>query len=431
MKRKILKVTLGIAIIASLSGCSNTDKQISLEVPEKEQTEILDTQGKNKEIYEETQNIDNTPEVLEMTTLEKAATMIDKFNEKGENILYSPLSLDMALGLVSEGSVDETRKQLDNYLLTENYNEKASKIIKYTEEISDEENKFEIANSIWVDKSCSLKQSYQSVVENTFKATAKTLDIKNDPVNSAAEINEWVDNKTHGLIKEIIIPSALSSDTKSVLVNSIYFNALWAEKWETSEDSKLQFTNLNAKVIETDLLYGNVDTYFENKKATAFGKYYKNGLMFIGVLPKNEGEFNISELNLDELLENEKENIEVYAEMPKLDYEFTSYNLTEHLKDFGVTDIFNSESKLTEIIEPNKDIDTLVITDIIQKCRIILDEEKTEAAAVTAIIMANCTSIEISEKEYKEVILDRPFAYMIYDTVNKEVVFIGKYVDAK
>ena len=166
---------------------------------------------------------------------------------------------------------------------------------------------------------------------------------------------------------------------------------------------------------------GSGNVYYENDKATAFGKAYYNGFEFIGILPKEEGEFSILDLDLEGLLKSEDTSYQVNARMPKLNFETSAEMVEDLLKSQGVTIPFDiSRACFDKIVKDQ----TLYVDTILQKCKIELDENGTKAAAVTAMMMrANGIAVE---KKVKEVNLNRPFAFLIYDTVNDEILFVGK-----
>jgi len=117
---------------------------------------------------------------------------------------------------------------------------------------------------------------------------------------------------------------------------------------------------------------------------------------------------------------------DVHAIAPKLDYETTANNIVDVLKAQGVNQAFDRYNGQFDRLVDEKE---LYISDILQKCKIEMDEKGTRAAAVTAIMMLECESCEEPvEREKKEVYLDRPFAFLIYDSVNDKIVFAGKVV---
>ena len=131
------------------------------------------------------------------------------------------------------------------------------------------------------------------------------------------------------------------------------------------------------------------------------------------------------DLDLKGLLETKSTDYTVRALMPKLNYDTSAEAVEEILMAQGLVTPFDSGSaRFDQMIEG----DELHISQIIQKCKIELDENGTKAAAVTAIMMRT-NSIAPMEKQVKEVYLDRPFAYLIYDSVNDEIVFVGKVTE--
>ncbi len=126
---------------------------------------------------------------------------------------------------------------------------------------------------------------------------------------------------------------------------------------------------------------------------------------------------------------SERENLTIWKAsfMPKLNFETTAENIVEILKAQGVGEVFDKEqSDLTGLVEMEAD-EVSYVSDIIQKTKIELDENGTKAA-VTAIMVDMCTTAMPVERERKQVYLDRPFAFMIYDEAQNQIVFMGKVV---
>ena len=363
---------------------------------------------------------------------EKAAFLADQvYLECGKNVLVSPLSLNLALGLAAEGTSGETAKEMYEYLGSSDFANWADRYLTYAEGMkssgasSEEYNfAFHLANSIWVKQGEKIKQDYQKLVQQKFRAEAESVDFVNEADKTAKKINSWCDKNTGGMIKEIVNPKMFSMSLEAILVNSVYFESPWQKEWKTCEH---EFTNLDGSKTQKEMLHDVVDAYYENEQCTAFAKDYYNGFQFIGILPKQEGEFNVSDLDLKSLMESRTTKYDVKAIAPKLDYETTANNIVDVLKAQGVQRIFDERS--AEFGNMVEDAD-LFISDIIQKCKIELDEKGTKAAAVTAILVDKCESVEETRaKEVKEVYLDRPFAYLIYDSVNDQIMFVGKVTE--
>ena len=360
---------------------------------------------------------------------EKAAFLADQvYEENGGNVLVSPLSLNLALGMVAEGTTGETATELYRYLGREDYAVWADRYFSFAEGLKTEKTRdseysfsYQLANSIWVRQDARLKEAYKELVAGKFRAEAENVDFMGEPAATAGKINSWCDKHTNGLVKEVVKPDLFTEDLKAVLVNSVYFESPWLEEWGLQEH---KFTDLEGKVSEREMLFDVVTDYYENDACTAFAKSYYNGFRFIGILPKQEGEFQLKDLDLQGLLASKTDKYDVRALMPKLDFDTTANCLVDVLKAQGVQRIFDPEkAEFGEMIEDSM----LFVSDVLQKCKIELDEKGTRAAAVTVILAKDCAAIMDPEpREVKEVFLDRPFAFLIYDQINDQIVFAGK-----
>lgn len=423
-----------LALSAMLAGCTDVDTtQPNNAAQEETQTQATQTEDEKQQMSEgqlsnmvlEELNVD--PMNLK-DTWQRAAFFADwVYAEKRENVLVSPLSLNMALGLVAEGASGDTAKELYDYLGRTDYTSYVDQYLEFAEGLACKKGekqyndsysfRYEIANSLWVNQNNRLLKDYQKTVQKAFRAEVEPADFEKDVSGTVKKINSWCSDKTHKLIPKIVETSDISPDLKAILINSLYFESPWKQEWHVSEG---EFTAMDGSKKTQDMLYGSVDCYYENDKATAFGKAYSNGFCFIGILPKEKGEFSILNLDLESLMKSESYDYLVSARMPKLNYGTTESNVEKILQAQGMELPFTFNAEIKGIIENNN----LYINQIIQKTKIELDENGTKAAAVTAIMMK--ASGMMPQQEVKEVILDRPFAFMIYDTQNDEILFLGK-----
>lgn len=354
--------------------------------------------------------------------------LFDAISADKNNAMFSPISLNMALGLIEAGADGKTKAQINSYLRIENFGNFADFAESYidrarslTFESDDKEkstNALEIANSFWADNAFPFKDEYKQRVSDKFGAEVKNLDFA-DKENTIKEINGWVSEKTHKMIPSILLD--YGTETKTVLVNTVYFESAWLEKWDFSEEKKENFWLSNGKSKELPLMYNDGDRYFENDKATAFGCLYKNDLMFIGILPKETGNFTLESLDIPSLLTSGTAEHEVRAVMPKLSFE-TAFSLKDALTAAGLESVFGENnadfSGISDILNKPP-----FISDILQKTCLGLDEYNTRAAAVTFSYLG---WPEPEPKECRTVRLDRPFAFMIYDEAEDQILFIGK-----
>ena len=377
------------------------------------------------EILTSDEYIQNEANINKTIALQNSVKMTDLLSAEasGKNIMFSPTSLNFALGMIAEGAKGETKEILDDYLGTNDFaayaKEYLDKIKAYNTE--DEsygyQSKVKIADAVWVDNGLTLQEKFKNTVSDSFGAEVEAVDF------SAAKktcdvINSWCDKNTEGLIPKIISPDLINDNTGLCLTNSLYFESGWSgEPWNVS-DTEESF----GKKEKTKYMTGIGDRYYENDKATAFGRDYANGLSFIGILPNDEGDFNLEDLDIGGLLKSNPEYDEVDCKMPKLNFE-TSTVLNDMLSSLGLDNLFSSNADFSGITDQNVNVDT-----ILQKTKLELDENGTKAAAVTAVTMECMSAAVEKEPIIKTVELTRPFAFLIYDRSNDEILFIGKVI---
>lgn len=378
------------------------------------------------------QNDAANSDIINIKTKTDIATAIldEAYNENKANTMFSPLSLDMAVGMVSNGASNNSA--FKDFLKNDNYADFAKAYLQHADLMNRSVDSkylkyktiFEITNSVWIDNTVSLNPKFEHDL-NCYELEAQFVDFDNktDVVNC---INDWCYQKTHHMIREIIQAQNINTRTKLIAINAVYFESPWCEDWnvvkQPTDFIKFDGNKINPKFIQT-----STSLYFENKHATAFGVNYQNGLTFIGILPKKSGDFSLSSLNLDELLASKTTKYDVKATMPTFKFDNRITNLKETMSNMGYEDIF-AEGILDCMVLQDGNTKTMTISDIVQMDAIELDENGTKAAAVTAITM-DVTGAITTPKIKKEVTINRPFAFLIYDSKMEQIVFVGKVVN--
>lgn len=379
------------------------------------------------------ENNDTSKEATDEVTIDKimaienSVKLTDKIaaENRNKNIMLSPTSLNFALGMIAEGAKGETKEALKEYLGTDDFAAYAKQYIENIKKYnSDEENygyksKLKIADAVWADDGLKLQDTFKKSVSSNFSAKVENLDFSNTD-KTCKRINKWCDKNTEGLIPKIITPDTISKDTELCLTNSLYFESGWSGDPWTLSNKKEKFGDKE----KTKYMTCAGDRYYENDKATAFGRNYANGLSFIGILPNEEGDFTLEGLDIESLLKSEPEYDEVDCKMPKLNFE-TSATLNDMLSDLGLENIFSNDADFSGIADKNTKVSA-----VLQKTKLELDENGTKAAAVTAAVM-ECMSAMAPDPVVKSVELTRPFAFLIFDEMNNEILFMGKVVTVK
>ena len=408
---------ISIAVLTTLASAVTTNAAI---IPSDTDVIVSENDDTSKEVTDEVA-------IDKIIAIENSVKLTDKIaaENRNKNIMLSPTSLNFALGMIAEGAKGETKEALKEYLGTDDF---AAYAKQYMENIkkynSDEENygyksKLKIADAVWADDDLKLQDAFKKSVSSNFSAKVENLDFSNTD-KTCKRINKWCNKNTEGMIPKIITPDTISKDTELCLTNSLYFESGWnGDPWTVS-NKKEKFGDKE----KTKYMTCAGDRYYKNDKATAFGRNYANGLSFIGILPNEEGDFTLEDLDIESLLKSEPEYDEVDCKMPKLNFE-TSATLNDMLSDLGLENIFSNDADFSGIADKNTKVSA-----VLQKTKLELDENGTKAAAVTAAVM-ECMSAMAPNPVVKSVELTRPFAFLIFDEMNNEILFMGKVMTVK
>lgn len=406
MKKKLLVSVLALALLAGCGG--------RLYAP----VGILDPKSP-----ENSPKPSGEPVVLEKVTPNGLVLRLMEL-EKGKvpegNVILSPLSIEMALAMASNGAAGEAAEAMET-LLGLNAEQLNSLLGPY---LLKEDNTLSIANSMWFNESMKglVKADFQETLRTVYAAGEGTFTPGSQADVDA--INGWVKEKTHDKIDSIIGKDSLTQDTLALLINALYFNGKWTDPFEAWQVYDETF-HAPAGDREARLMDGWEEDYFETEWGTGFAKAYEDGYEFIGLLPKAEGTVDLLGLNIDEFLASRTGAYDVHIKIPKFELEYST-SLVDTLSGLGLGSLFEPGSLNGLLTDEALAADWEAhVGDVIHKTYMKMYEEGTEAAAVTAVIVDCATMAMPVERETKEVFLDRPFAFLIRDTQSGQVVFCG------
>lgn len=350
----------------------------------------------------------------------------NSLSESGDNTLVSPYSVVQALAMTANGADGDTKTEMENTFGGLSI-DKLNKYL-YTQRNSqsnDEKCKLSTANSIWTrDDEDRIKVSnsfLQSVVDyfgaDVFKAPF------DDTTKDA--INQWVKENTDEMIPEII--DEISDDAVMYLINAVAFDAKWEKQYTEDQVADRYFNSYRDEFIarKVPTLCSTEDYYIEDENATGILKYYEGGRYAFAALLPNEG------ITVDEYINGLTAQslnttlssplmVPVYTELPKFSYDY-DIELNDALCAMGMPTAFKEEeADFTKMATTRSG--ALYIGLVKHKTHIELNEAGTRAAAVTAVMMVDCT---VEKPIYKEIKFDRPFVYAIVDTETSLPIFIG------
>jgi len=342
-------------------------------------------------------------------------------NSGETNVFVSPLSVSIALGMVRNGAVGDTKTEMETALKMSGLS--TDEINGYYKEMQttlptiDPTTKLSIANSIWYRTGFPVKPAFLKVNSDYFNSEVRELDFKQ--AWAVDTINNWCARKTNDLIKKPL--DQIPQDAMMYLVNAIYFKGIWRKKFDPKRTFISQFTNEKANQVEINMMH-QTDTfaYMEDENAEYLDMPYGNKAFSMTVILPDYGKTTsdiLNELTVDKwnaTLKNlTKQEVEVY--LPRFK-SANKFELKPVMQKMGMNLAFTEFADFSNISDTS-----LLISRIIHSTFVEVNEEGTEAAAVTIVEMGT-TSMPI-RPVFR---VNRPFIYIIREQSTGVILFIGK-----
>jgi len=346
--------------------------------------------------------------------------------EKAENIFISPLSISTALTMTYNGALGDTLAEMEKGLRYEGLkpqevNGTYSNLLPYLSQV-DKKVELNISNSIWYRQGEAIKDEFIATNKNVFAAEVKEADFS-DPQTVSA-INKWIKESTEGKIDKMISPP-IPDYIVMYLIDAVYFKGEWAAQFKKDDTFQTDFNGINGvQTIDMMSRKGEVE--------------YGEGVDYKAVrLPYGEGKtamyFILPEVGQDidsfiRAMDSDKfksvkaalnDTEDVLIQVPKFKMEYGIKKLNDPLISMGMELPFSAEADLSGIREG------LFISEVLHKAVIEVNEEGSEAAGVTVVIVA-----ETAAQEPVTFIADRPFLFLIEEEATGSILFMGKYCNA-
>ena len=410
---KTTKLILSIVIISllAMAGCSKTASE-----PAELSPAMVSLNEVNAATISDANNIQLS---LNLALLKELA-------KENKNTFYSSFSISQALTMTYFGAGGETQSEIQSVLGFDDLT--MEEIAAYQKYLLENYKKtgdttFYSANSIWIDDEIIVRQSYMDTMDNNFDVEVENIDLQGS--NAVKDVNKWIEKSTEGMIP-VLFEQPFDPLTRLLLINAIYFDGKWTTPFNPHWTREMDFNGFTS-TESIDMMY-----YDDEVMAHEGGDYKAISLpygkderfTFVAVLPSDDINAFINELDADKLqdvLATFEERSEATILLPKFEMEQTIL-LNDVLKTLGMEQAFNSGANLSEISDTN-----LVISRVLHKAKITVDESGTKASAVTAVE----ANEECMPADLFEFICDKPFIYFIVDTEDDTVLFTGVMYDAK
>ncbi len=348
---------------------------------------------------------------------------LQKTQPANENFFVSPLSLHMALGMLLNGAEKETAAEIQKALKMDAVAladlNAAYKTLINDLPVADSKVSLGLANSVWYRNDFSVENDFQSVLKNSFESEVTGL-----PFDDAAKdrINKWASDKTNGKIRQVI--DQIKPDHVMFLLNALYFKGDWKTRFDSKKTQDVSFKLENGQSKNVRMMYAESD--FEVGAGVGYNAVrlpYGNGQFNMTLLIPN-GSNTIDQVFKD-ITSDEWSQLNtvrmakrgITVGLPKFTLEYSA-QLKETLQALGIQTVFAKGAQLGKI---NK-AESLMVDFVKQDTYLGIDENGTEAAAVTSIGMV-ATSAGPEPPRY---ICDRPFGLVISENTSNSILFVGR-----
>ncbi|XP_071328938.1 antithrombin-III [Trachinotus anak] len=355
------------------------------------------------------------------------------------NIFMSPLSVSTAFAMTKLGACNQTLEQIMKVFEFDTIKEKTSDQVHFffaklncrLFRKKDETTELVSANRLFGDKSLVFNETYQNISERVYGAKLLPLNFKENPERARATINNWISNKTENRIQDTLPRGALDSNTVLVLVNTIYFKGQWKNKFNKDDVFVSDFHVNNSRSCSVNMMYQETRfryRYFPEDQVQMLEMPYRgDDITMVLILPSkgttlSQVEESLDLTKLNDWLSKMKETT-VSVQIPRFKVE-DSFSLKEKLQAMGLTDLFSPEkASLPGMLEDGSD--GLFISDAYHKAFLEVNEEGSEAAAATAVLVIG-RSINLNREVF---LVDRPFLLLIRESTINTLLFVGRVAD--
>lgn len=411
IERKITQLLM-IPIILFLSTCSNEDADIHNNIPEAKPIEL---------------RADLQPRIQQDNSF--AFDLFKKVfhSENNANMFISPLSISMALNMTLNGAEGETRSEMESALHLQGFSSEQineyCRSLRNALEAVDPSTNFGIVNSIWYHNLLPVEENFININKEYLNAEIKAADFSDQ--KTLVDINNWCASNTNGKIPEII--KQISPDAMMYLINAVYFKGIWTSRFNKSDTFYADFYKENNQAQQVHMMsQTSLFNYSSDENLRYLELPYGNkAFSMILMLPHEDKAIDdiVSTIN-----ENKWNNalsnmypVKVNLYLPRFKVE-CEYQLEQEdiLPEMGMKQAFTDFADFSKISKTT----SLSISKVIHKTFVEVDEEGSEAAAVTAVEMI---ATSIGGSEYVEnYLVNKPFLFAIKEKSTGIIIFIGK-----
>ncbi len=353
------------------------------------------------------------------------------------NSIFSPFSMYTTLSQVSYGAADETLDEMQATLHLNSDKAAAAKLnadMIYNLKLdgSRENSELRIASRLLVGSNLNMTEDFSKTMEDLYESPVELVDLTNKG-QVVHDINQWVYKETYGNIDNIISEDDIQHDTKIIMLNALYFNAKWHNRFEENDTTVQTFYQLDGNTSNIQMMHQQARLkLLRNSDYDALTlPYSENKFSMIVILPhENDGikELTITEQELRNIMNNATE-CNVWVNLPKfrIEAEYSNETLMNQIMEMGMVRAFESDPSSEKSAQfSNLSPKYTWIGSIVQKAVVEVNEAGTEAAAITRET-TSCLFCDDAGEPTWSFVADHPFNYYIVHTDSGAVLFSGQF----
>lgn len=347
------------------------------------------------------------------------------------NIFFSPYSISSALAMTYAGARGKTAEEMAevlNFRLGAARTHRAFSDLQalFSSDGPAEQTELHIANSLWPQEGFQLLPEYRSLITYYYGAAVEPVDYAGAAEEARVTINTWVEEKTAGNIQDLITPGSLDPAALLVLVNAVYFNGSWASRFDPDQTRDADFHLSGSGETTVSMMHQRGEfRYGATGELKLLELPYADGkLSMVIILPEErDGLAKVEEQLNAGTLEGwlsilNKQEVEVY--LPRFSISWGTADISSMLKTLGMQTAFGPGADFSGIDGRGG----LFVSRVLHKAFIDVNEEGTEAAAATAVLMKRGMPPQVPEFR-----ADHPFLFMIQENSTGSLLFLGRTAD--
>ncbi len=341
------------------------------------------------------------------------------------NLFFSPFSIFSALAMVYEGALELTQEEIQSVfhfptkeLLQPNFAALYNQINQKHQDFT-----LRTGNALWCQEDFPFNNNYIDLIESYYGGKAASVDFVNEPEQTRLLINSFIEEQTNSKILDLIPKGFIDAMTRLVLTNAIFFQGNWLQKFDKSETMNQDFYITPEQKVNVPMMHMNLDESVKFNYANLDNlqilelPYEGEQLSMLICLPNEKlGTFedNLTLENLEKYCDQMQEIDFGDISIPKFEFN-TNYLMKEILINMGMPTAFGGNANFSEMTNEAE----LYIDQVFHQAYIKVDEEGTEAAAATAVVMKR----SLSSSEF---VANRPFIFYIRENESGNILFLGK-----